>query len=469
MAGISDTLKKIPSKARLMLVFVSITAVGASYGFYNMMHKNNPELPVNGATGAIGVSLNPDKTKIDKARPDQEDIIPKESPVAQEIKNIKNNEVEEAKKSGGSFVDALRLRNETRVVNKIDQELNQKPVTTGIDDINQARRDAENKRKDDLLKRRNELTSQQQAQDIQTQKNTRYAFNEDEFLQKEIDSNKYKSEGMMGYTKDNVANDKKRTSEYHNATVQNGSSNTTNNAANASGYASSLPSSNTALTANDQKNLNRLRALSGTDKSTASTASAYNSLVNPTGVDEKILAPYITSGTMYYAILEIGVNTDEISPVRATIVQEGPLKNAVLVGQPARIGEKAVIQFTSMSINGKDYAVNVVALDPDTMRTGLADDVDNHTFERYFKLATASVVSGYSEALTGTTTRTYSDGSKESVTAALPKTSDAIAAAIGKVGTTLAPKFEKEFDRPPTITVNGSHDLGIMFMKGIQL
>ena len=103
------------------------------------------------------------------------------------------------------------------------------------------------------------------------------------------------------------------------------------------------------------------------------------------------------------------------------------------------------------------------------MRTAIADDVDNHTFERYFKLATAAALTGYAEALTATSTTKYSDGTQEQVQDRLPKTEDQIAVAVGRVGEQLVPIYEQEFGRAPTVTVFPNRDLGIMLMSGIQV
>jgi hypothetical protein len=177
----------------------------------------------------------------------------------------------------------------------------------------------------------------------------------------------------------------------------------------------------------------------------------------------------ISVGQTFYSVLQIGVDTDEISPVRAVTVQKGLLEGAVLTGEPVRTGEKAKIQFTNMSWKGKNYSVSAIALDPDTYRSGLADGVDNHTFERYSKLAIASFVDGYADALQDSQTTTNTDGSSSTKTNALPNAGDQFKMGVGKVGEKFSPIFEKEFDRPPTVTVEANKSIIVMFMAAVDL
>lgn len=178
---------------------------------------------------------------------------------------------------------------------------------------------------------------------------------------------------------------------------------------------------------------------------------------------------FVHVGETYYSVLQIGVNTDEISPIRAVSVDKGILDGAVFVGSPVRVGEKAALNFTSMSLKGRSYKVNAIALDPETYRSSLADSVDNHVFSRYSKLALAAFVDGYANALTGTQTTTNTDGSQSSITNPLPSASDQMKVGIGKVGEKMTPIFEREFDQPPTVTVEPNRSIVIMFMQELDL
>jgi type IV secretory pathway VirB10-like protein len=122
-----------------------------------------------------------------------------------------------------------------------------------------------------------------------------------------------------------------------------------------------------------------------------------------------------------------------------------------------------------MSWKGQNYSINAIALDPETYRSGLADSVDNHTFERYSKLAIASFVDGYADALQDTQTVTNTDGSSSTQTNALPDAADQMKMGIGKMGEKFSPIFEREFDRPPTVTVEANKSIIVMFMATVDL
>jgi hypothetical protein len=51
----------------------------------------------------------------------------------------------------------------------------------------------------------------------------------------------------------------------------------------------------------------------------------------------------------------------------------------------------------------------------------------------------------------------------------LPSAADQVKVGIGKVGEKMTPIFEKEFDRPPTVTVEANRSIVIMFMQEIDL
>lgn len=466
------TLARIPAKARLVLISLVGISIGFLFLFFKMVSSPTPTIAVDDKNSSkSSIPINLDSSKIDKARPDQAITLPSESEASKEISRINAQDKDEAVKTGNSFVDSLHLNNEKIIVKKIDDELNKKEVHNGIDDVINSQKEAELKRREALIKKREEIVannrgiSPQQAprQSLEPQ----LVFDEDSFLEKEVKSQQFKPDGMKTYIKEDASHSH-AVSEYKDysigtSTKDGAKGGSTVYGGGAPNYYAGAGSSGVAKSVTNGVGYN------GNPTERNNAQSSYKDLVSPTSTMETPKAQYITAGTMYYSILEIGINTDELSPVRATVVQEGPLKGAVLIGEPTRVGEKSVIKFSTMAVNGKDYSVSVVALDPDTMRTGLADDVDNHTFERYFKLAAASIVSGYAEALTGETTTNDPSGGSTTIKAALPKGSDQIAAAIGNVGTVLAPKFEKEFDRAPTITVNGNRDLGIMFMSGVQL
>lgn len=455
-----EIMGNIPPKARLMLaISVAISGVVA-FGFYKMFTNSDGAVSVVPAN--VNVNLRPDKSFIDKSRPDQEILIPENSPLSNQLKDIKKDQINTAEKKGGSFIEGLGLNNEEKLVNKLESKLS---VPAGeVDNIDSiiAKAEADKKRRLEEIEKRKQA-SRNTGSSNQRAVRASVLFDENAFLLAEINRAKYPDQVMSDGL--SALSFKPSLSDYSGDEPQTSKEKASNRRATSAGasndYSSRISSGAKEFASVDNASMNRYRGINGEKKA---DESAYNDLVYVSSTAPSIKDVTISAGQMFYAILEIGVNTDEISPVRAVIISDGPLNNAVLVGAPSRLNETAVIVFNKMSVNGKTYSINVVALDPDTMRTGLSDNVDRHTFERYFKLATAAALQGYAEALTGSSTKTFSNGSEQSVRDSLPETSDQMWYAAGKVGEKITPAFEKYFERPPTVTVNGNKELGLMFM-----
>lgn len=181
--------------------------------------------------------------------------------------------------------------------------------------------------------------------------------------------------------------------------------------------------------------------------------------------------PVIKAGTIMFAVLDTAVNSDEPSPVLATIVS-GPYKGARLLGQfPQRIDKRVILNFTTLSIPCPDFPqsikVNAVAIDPNTARTALASHVDSHYLLRYGSLFASAFVQGYAEAVqqSGSTTTVSLAG----ITETHPEldAGDKIAVGLGAVGNQLATSLGNLFTRPPTVTVNSGEGVGILFMEDV--
>lgn len=205
------------------------------------------------------------------------------------------------------------------------------------------------------------------------------------------------------------------------------------------------------------------------DANTSQTVSAYEQLNNPSALYKSSSSTFINAGTILYATLNIGVNTDEISPITATVIEPGPLQYKQFVGTPQLSGEKALITFSTVGLDGQDLSVNAVAVDLSNWRTGVADSVDTHAFARYGKLLLAAFLDGYADSLTSSTTTTSTTGSTTTVTDSLPSAKDQVLYAVGTAGATLVPIYEKAFDQDPTVTVNANREIGIMFLTGVSI
>lgn len=201
-------------------------------------------------------------------------------------------------------------------------------------------------------------------------------------------------------------------------------------------------------------------ALTSTN-ATNTTGSGYNVAVTPIS----------KAGTIYNAIIETAVNSDEESPVLARIVS-GPLKGTRLIGTFKNLGEKVAIVFTTANIPSYDKTVkiNAYAIDTNSSRTAIADDVDHHYFLRYGVLLATSFVSGYSQALaqSGATTTTSLTGT--TTTNPTYSSSQLNKVGLGQVGQQISSDVKQQFNNlRPTIYVNSGTAVGILLMDDLTV
>lgn len=214
--------------------------------------------------------------------------------------------------------------------------------------------------------------------------------------------------------------------------------------------------------------------------------------VSTTGAGVTGSAPFVSSartpskkaGDTCYAELDTFVNTDEPSPVFATIHQCGELDQSILIGkieipQNAQYAQKAMLHFTTINVPGQtnSLAVDAVAIDEVTRRTALATDVDNHYFLRYGALFGSSFLSGYADALLkggqNQSIVTTQSGAIIQNTAYTPQ--QMVQAGLGNIGKQVASTMGGVFNRPATITIDdkanpGAHiGIGIVFMNDLTL
>lgn len=178
------------------------------------------------------------------------------------------------------------------------------------------------------------------------------------------------------------------------------------------------------------------------------------------------------AGDILHAVLDTGIDSSEPSPIMATIVS-GQYKGAKLLGRFMKSGKKVVLQFNTMSIPGypKSVAINTIAIDPNSNRTSMATDVDNHYFLRYGVLLAASFLKGYADAISnqGSTTTITPLGGVVQTNEKL-NSKEINQRAIGEVGTTLAEQTKESISGlEPTIYVEAGTPMGILFMEDFHL
>jgi len=207
-----------------------------------------------------------------------------------------------------------------------------------------------------------------------------------------------------------------------------------------------------------------------TNTSNGNTGSTYGTTTS-NSTSNVAVAPIAKAGTIYNAIIETAVNSDEESPVLARIVS-GPLKGTRLIGTFKNLGEKVAIEFRTANIPSYDRTVGIkaYAIDTNTSRTAVADDVDHHYFLRYGVLLATSFISGYSQALaqSGATTTTSLTGT---TTTNPTLTSEQLnKVALGQVGQQVSNDVKQQYNNlKPTIYVNSGTAVGILLMDDLTI
>ena len=193
----------------------------------------------------------------------------------------------------------------------------------------------------------------------------------------------------------------------------------------------------------------------------AASAEAINKNVNVT-----------KAGSIFFAVLDTGINSDEKSPVLATIV-EGDLKGAKVLGSFERVDKRVLLQFNTLSVAGlpASLPLNAVAIDPNTARTALADHVDNHYLLRFGMAFASSFASGVGQAIQNSSNSVQINtptGEKINLKGSMNATKAALTG-LGEVGNRFSNLFAPLVNTPPTVEVKPGSGIGILLMADLSV
>lgn len=451
MGEMSNNLKQnMTPKARLMIVLAVASVVGiVGFSVYRLSGGGAPPAESGGAN----LQGSPSSREISRDSPSDEVIFGSDTEIGQLYETSQNERSEAAIEKGDTHVDRFRLNDrDTKDVQRNDEIEKPRPAVTPV----QNRLDAllaERTRLEDEQKTQVQARQVQQNQ-VRMQENPWKAFLDEEknSLRSSIDTGR-----LSGASKDTAI---------PTPTVNVGSKNE-NKAAERQVPETSRP---TSAQSDSDRIAQAVQRLTGRPVVAKQETADYPSeRLSNTITDKEELKGKVLVGDTFMAVLQIGINTDEISEVKATIVEKGVLEGAVLVGTPSRVGEKAHIQFSNMGYKREGFGVSAVALDPDTYRSALADGVDRHTLSRWGGLGLAAFVEGYADAMTSSQTVNSAEGSSTTTRDGLPNSSDQAKYAIGNIGKRAAPIMEQQFNRPPTVTVEPNRIIYIMFTGEVEL
>jgi type IV secretory pathway VirB10-like protein len=175
--------------------------------------------------------------------------------------------------------------------------------------------------------------------------------------------------------------------------------------------------------------------------------------------------PSLPPGTILYAVTELAVNSDVPAPVMARVV-EGKLLGARFMGGFNQYGENLTLSFSQMSFPGSGtQEVAALAVDPKTDSPVMSGKIDRHLLSRWGGLIASGFLEGFGGALSNRGTTVSVNGDVVSVGRENIDYGQISLEALGQVGSRASTQLEKNFDRPPTVTIPAGSAIGLLILS----
>jgi intracellular multiplication protein IcmE len=172
------------------------------------------------------------------------------------------------------------------------------------------------------------------------------------------------------------------------------------------------------------------------------------------------------AGHISFAMLDIGVNSNDKSPIEATI-EGGRFHGARLLGGFKREHQVVVMQFNIMTFNGQSYSIKAYAISAKNAHVGMATSVNNHVLYRYGWLFGAAFLQGIDQALQQAN-QAMVVGNGFAVMTHQLNNGQILQQAAGNIGNVMVPIAQNRFNTPPTVRVPARTGLGILFMAPVK-
>lgn len=213
------------------------------------------------------------------------------------------------------------------------------------------------------------------------------------------------------------------------------------------------------VVATQPKDKNSADAAQATAAANAAAASAANI---PT--EFKTVVP---AGTVNYGQLLTEANSDVPGPILAQIVS-GPLAGARAVGSFKVINDYLVLHFDLANLKNKDYAIEALALDPDTTLGGMATEVDERYFTRVVLPAAAAFMQGLGQELGQSNSTVTSTGTTTIVTQGSQGFRQGMYDGFGAAATTAGQFFRDQANKTqPLVRVAAGTPIGFFFVRTV--
>lgn len=177
---------------------------------------------------------------------------------------------------------------------------------------------------------------------------------------------------------------------------------------------------------------------------------------------------FLPAGTIEYGQLLIEANTDAPGPVLAQIVS-GPLRGSRVLGAFQSTQEYITLNFNQVVIDGINYSIRAVAIDPNTTLPGMVTEIDRRYFSRIVLPVAASFITGLARAVGDSGTTQVLIGNDTTAVSTFDRdTAQEIGAGIAEAGDVLGDLIDEEARRiRPMLRIAPGTPIGIFFINPV--
>ncbi len=175
----------------------------------------------------------------------------------------------------------------------------------------------------------------------------------------------------------------------------------------------------------------------------------------------------IPAGEVFYGQLITTANSDVEGPILANIYS-GPLRGARLIGTFTRSNtDLLVLSFNKIVIDGLDFSIDAVAVDPATTSPGMATEVNHHWLTRVILPGAAAFIEGLAEAYAEQENTLVVTGETVTQETKPLNTKGKLATGIKESTSIIGEILEDEADKveEATVIVASGTPIGILFLE----
>lgn len=177
---------------------------------------------------------------------------------------------------------------------------------------------------------------------------------------------------------------------------------------------------------------------------------------------------FLPAGSLEYAQLLIEANTDAPGPVMAQIAS-GPLRGARVLGNFQSTDNFITLNFSQVVIDGINYPIEAVAIDPNTTLPGMVTEIDRRYWSRFILPVAAEFVAGVASAVGDSgTTQVFIGNDTTAVSSFDKDLTQEIGSGIAQAGDELANILDEEASKiRPMLRIASGTPIGVLFLSPV--